>query len=103
VGPGQDKVLQVSNGFSYTYDRTAPRGRRVDPSSITIAGHTLVASQIYRVATNDFLVTGGDAFTVLTETKDRITGEIDLDTLTAYFAKHSPLTPGPLNRILRAK
>ena len=44
VGPGQDRILQVSRGFSYAYDRTASKSRRVDPASITIDGRQVVPS-----------------------------------------------------------
>jgi 5'-nucleotidase len=103
VGPGQDKILQVSNGFTYSYDRSGPKNKRVDPVSIRIAGQPLAPSRKYRVASNDFLVTGGDGFTVLTEGTDQLQGGIDLDVLNAYFRKHSPLEPGPTNRIRRTK
>jgi 5'-nucleotidase len=103
VGPGQDKVLQVSNGFSYSYDRSKPNRRRVDPASIMIRGQKVMPAQKYRVATNEFLVTGGDGFTVLTEGTEQAEGDVDLDLFTAYFAGHSPLEPGPLGRITRAK
>jgi 5'-nucleotidase len=102
-GPGQDKMLQVSRGFTYSYDRSKPRGQRVDQASIMIGGQKMVPSQKYRVATNEFIVTGGDGFTVLTQGTAQAEGEIDLDLLTAYLGQHSPLQPAPVNRVLRIK
>ena len=51
---------------------------------------------------NSFLADGGDGFTVLREGTDRLGGAIDLDALEAYFTAHSPVPPGPRDRIARA-
>jgi 5'-nucleotidase len=98
---GGNGVLQVSKGFSYTYDATRTAGDRIDPSTIKIDGTSLVASQPYRVTTNNFLVTGGDGFSVFTQCTDPLGGEIDLDALVRYFETNSPVAPGPQNRITR--
>ena len=103
IGPGQDKILQVSRGFSYSYDRTAPKSRRVDPKSITIDGRLVAPNQRYRVAINEFIATGGDNFTAFTRGTDTAIIGADLDAFTAYFQKHSPVEPGPMNRIKRIK
>jgi 5'-nucleotidase len=103
IGPGRDRILQVSRGFSYSYDRSAPRGRRVDPSTIAIDGLTLQPKQHYRVAVNEFLAAGGDSFTVFTRSSDAGTLGMDLDLLLGYLQKHSPVEPGPMNRIRRTR
>ena len=103
IGPGQDRILQVSRGFSYSYDRTAARSRRVDPQSITIDGRQLAPRQRYRVAINEFIATGGDNFTAFTRGTETATIGMDLDAFTAYLQKHSPVEPGPMNRITRIK
>lgn len=41
---GQTKVLQVSNGFTYSYDSTAPKGSRIDASSIKLNGAVVNAA-----------------------------------------------------------
>jgi 5'-nucleotidase len=94
-------VLQVSNGFAYTWDSAAPLGSRVDIGSITIGGTPIEAGTSYRVAMNNFLATGGDGFSVFTECTDPLGGEIDLDVLVTYFGVNSPVAPGPQNRITR--
>jgi 5'-nucleotidase len=99
---GSGTVLQVSNGFHYTWDPTRPAGDRIDPASITLNGLPLVPTQSYRVTVNSFLADGGDGFTVLREGTDRLGGAIDLDALEAYFAAHSPVAPGARDRIARA-
>jgi len=103
IGPGQDRVLQVSRGFSYSYDRTAARWRHVDPKSIMINGRQLDPRQRYRVAINEFIATGGDNFTAFTRGTGPATIGMDLDAFTAYLQKHSPVEPGPMNRITRIR
>lgn len=94
-------ILQVSDGFAYTWSAGAPLGSRVDVGAITLDGTPLVADQSYRITTNNFLATGGDGFTVFTGCTDALGGEIDLDALVTYFEDTSPVAPGPQNRITR--
>jgi 5'-nucleotidase len=103
IGPGQDRILQVSEGSAYSYDRTAPKGQRVDPKTISIAGRPLSATQRYRVALNEFIATGGDNFSAFTRGTETATIGMDLDAFIAYLEKHSPVEPGPMNRITRIK
>ncbi|MGH3092938.1 MAG: 5'-nucleotidase C-terminal domain-containing protein [Gaiellaceae bacterium] len=58
--PGQNRILQVSNGFTYTWDASAPVGSRVDPSAIELGGVVLDPSATYRITVNSFLAEGGD-------------------------------------------
>ena len=94
-------MLQVSRGFSYTWDAARPLGARVDPSTIAINGVPVDPAATYRVTVNSFLADGGDGFTVLKEGTERTGGEIDLDALVAYFSTASPVAPGPQDRINR--
>ena len=89
------EVLQVSRGFSYTWDAARPPGDRVDPTTIAIDGVTVDPGATYRVTVNSFLAGGGDGFTVLREGTERTGGMIDLDALVAYFSAASPVRPGP--------
>ena len=54
-----------------------------------------------RIAVNDFLLDGGDSFSVLKEATERVGASIDVDALAEYFRTHSPVAPGPQNRIVR--
>jgi 2',3'-cyclic-nucleotide 2'-phosphodiesterase (5'-nucleotidase family) len=56
--------LQVS-GLTFTYSRSAPAGSRV--KDVTVGGGPLEPQKEYVVATNDFLVAGGDGYTVFGE------------------------------------
>jgi 5'-nucleotidase / UDP-sugar diphosphatase len=55
---------QVS-GLIFTYSRSAPPGERV--KDITVGGRPLEPQREYVVATNDYLVAGGDGYTVFGE------------------------------------
>ena len=94
-------ILQVSNGFTYTWDAAAPLGSRVDIATVKINGVAVNPLQSYRVAMNNFLATGGDGFSVFTGCTDSLGGEIDLDALVRYFELNSPVAPGPRDRITR--
>lgn len=98
---GQDRVLQIPATTAYSYNRSAPAGSRVDPASIKINGFTVSPTGQYRVAMNNFLANGGDNFTVFNECTNPLGGDIDIDALVRYFQKHSPVAPGPKNRITR--
>jgi 5'-nucleotidase len=96
---GQDRILQVSAGFAYSYNRSAAAGSRV--SNVAIGGTPVDRAASYRVAMNNFLADGGDGFSVFREGFDQLGGEIDLDALVKYFQDNSPVAPGPQNRITR--
>ena len=96
------RILQVSAGFTYTFDAAAPAGQRVDPSTIKLNGVTLGPTTGYRVTMNSFLATGGDGFTVFNQCTNALGGEIDLDALARYFTEFGgAVPPGPKNRITR--
>jgi 5'-nucleotidase len=96
------RILQVSNGFTYSFNASAPAGSRVDASSIKLDGVTLAPGTGYRVTMNSFLASGGDGFTVFNQCTDALGGEIDLDALVRYFQQFGgPVPPGPRNRITR--
>ena len=97
--PGDVSILQVSAGFSYTWDAAASDGDRVDPASMTLDGAPIDLGAGYRITVNSFLADGGDSFATLPLGTDRLGGEIDLDALVTYFGANSPVAPGPQDRI----
>ena len=99
---GSGRVLQVSDGFSYTWDASQPVGSRVDAASIAIEGVAVNLDRTYRVTVNSYLADGGSGFHVLIEGIERTGGEIDLDALVAYFASVDAVSPGQRDRITRA-
>ena len=99
-GQTVQRILQVSAGFTYSYDTSAAAGSRV--SNIALNGVALDAASTYRVTTNDFLANGGDGFTNLTGGADRATAPgFDVDALVGYLGAGQPVAPGPANRITR--
>jgi 5'-nucleotidase len=103
IAPGQDRMLKVSRGFTYSYDRTAPKSHRVNPDSIMIDLRRVMPKQKYRVAINEFIATGGDNFGAFTQGTDVKTIGLDLDVFVTYIGKHSPVQPPALDRIKRSK
>ena len=99
--PGLSRILQVSSGFSYTWDAARPTGSKVNPASIAIDGRVVDPDQSYRVTVNSFMAGGGDRYSVLADGTDRRGGALDLDALIAYFADIGAVAPGPQNRITR--
>ncbi|HKG53739.1 MAG TPA: bifunctional metallophosphatase/5'-nucleotidase [Anaerolineales bacterium] len=104
IGCGQttatgQKILQVSNGFTYSWSTSAPACDKVDSSTIKINGVTVDPSGSYRVTVNSFLADGGDGFTTLVQGTNRVGGDVDTDAFAAYFGAHSPVAPGPQDRI----
>lgn len=94
---GQNRILQVSNGFTYSWSVSAPIGSKV--SNLALNGVPLDLAATYRVTVNSFLADGGDNFTVLRQGTDRLGGEVDTDALEQYLTNFAPVAPGPQNRI----
>ena len=99
--PGSRRILQVSSGFSYTWDAEQPTGYKVDPDSIMIDGEIVDPMGNYRVTVNSFMAEGGDRYSVLKEGAERVGGPLDLDAFVAYFDRLGEVNPGPQNRINR--
>ena len=100
-GPGQQTFLQVSSGFTYRYALNAPAGRHVDSTSMQLRGRLIGPADRLRVAVNNFLLSGGDNFTVFEEGAAGVGADVDIDALMAYFRTKSPVSPGPQDRIVR--
>jgi 5'-nucleotidase len=88
-------ILGTSQGFSYSYNASAPAGQRVIAGSITLNGTPIDPAASYRVVANSFLIGGGDSFTAFKTGTDPVTGPVDADTAVAYFRAHSPVSPPP--------
>ena len=82
-------------------DPTRPRRERVDRASITLGGRAIDPAARFRVATSDFIWNGGDG--VVVESSEPLDAGSDIDLFVAYFEKHSPVRPGPVDRITRKR
>jgi 5'-nucleotidase len=90
-------MLLPSANLRYAYDLSRPAGQRI--LDLTVDGAPIDEAAVYRVATNNFLATGGDNFTVLSEGTEPAEGPLDLEALEAWIAASSPLTPPAADRI----
>lgn len=114
------RILQVSNGFTYTHGFPLPLNRNLDPGesaqfidslrgnsyvvpgSVMIDGVPVSPSTSYRITVNSFLADGGDTFTVLIGGTNRLGGAVDTDALEAYLIAHpTGVAPGAQDRITR--
>jgi 5'-nucleotidase len=91
--PMDKRTLEVSEGFTYSWSRSAPPCHKVVPGSIRINSVPLNPSAEYRVTVNILLAGGGAQFYVLSKGTNRLVGPPDLDAMVAYFAKHRSVTP----------
>jgi len=94
VNAAAPKILQVSEGFEYTYSGTTL-------GAVTLNDQPLVDTQSYRIVTNNFLADGGDGFPAFTGGTGKYFGGLDIDAFANYLEDHSPYTPGPLTRITK--
>jgi 5'-nucleotidase len=101
LDPKRPRILQVSNGFSYTWDASKPFGERVAADKMSLNGKPIELAQGYRVTLNDYLAVGGDGFTVAKQGTSPQYGGYDADALFAFFRAHGPIGPLPPTRILR--
>lgn len=101
LDPTRPRVLQVSKGFSYTWDNAKPLGDRIVAASMTLNGTPIDPAASYRITVNNFLAVGGDGFTVLKDGTNQLFGIYDVDALFAYFRANSPVAPPPTGRIIR--
>ncbi|MFI2777796.1 bifunctional metallophosphatase/5'-nucleotidase [Streptomyces sp. ALB3] len=97
------KILQVSEGLTYTLDLTKSGADRVVADTIRLNGEAIDPAKTYRVAMNEFLAGGGDGFAALGQGTNKLVGPSDLDLFNAYLAAHStasaPLAPPATDRI----
>src|SRR3954468_760253 len=91
------KILQVSNGFTYSYNSSIPLpGLRVVPGSVKLNGTPIDPLASYQVTMNNFLGDGGDNFAAFKEGTNTIGGMVDLDAFVTYLQKHDPVTAPPM-------
>jgi 5'-nucleotidase len=79
---------------------SARSGQHVDADSITINGRRLSPTDRIRAAAPDFLIDGGGP-AVFSEGTERVVGIAEVEALVDYFKTHSPIAPGPQNRMVR--
>jgi 2',3'-cyclic-nucleotide 2'-phosphodiesterase (5'-nucleotidase family) len=93
------KVLQVSEGFAYSYRLSGDPGSKVVDGSVTLNGTPISRTATYRVAANSFLADGGDNFAAFSAATNKLIGGLDIDAFAAYLTAHSPYQPVTEDRI----
>lgn len=97
------RLLQVA-GMRYHVDLSKPVGQRIAHAAIQTQDGTLQPlqeTQIYTVIVPSYLVKDGDGYTMLTQGKEISAPDLlDVDVLSAYIKKHSPLKMPVTGRII---
>ncbi len=90
-----------SSGIKIVYNMTNPIGQRVVSIDLLCNECTvpkyypLDRTKMYRIAVNSYMVGGGDGFSIINEEKrNHIIGPLDMDVLTRYVEKQSPIMIG---------
>ncbi|MFG3341843.1 bifunctional metallophosphatase/5'-nucleotidase [Glycomyces sp. NPDC048151] len=95
--------MQVSEGFTYTWDKTKTGTDQIVADSLMLNGQPIVADQTYRVTTNSFLAEGGDSFTAFLGGTNKLFGELDVDAFEDYITEFgtaaTPLEAPELGRV----
>ncbi|MFA9274477.1 MAG: bifunctional UDP-sugar hydrolase/5'-nucleotidase [Candidatus Aquirickettsiella gammari] len=105
--PDGRNVLQVSEGFTYTWDRKRPVGQRVLAETVKLNGVAIDDYAEYRIVANNFIAGGGDRLPMFGEGKNKVdTGLKDIDVFMQYIkAKDQAGTPvgsaNPAGRVQR--
>lgn len=81
-GASNGGFLQVS-GMNYTIDGSQPAGRRV--AEVTVDGKPLDMEKVYKVAITDYLLAGGDHYTVFDNAVVLKRGNLLTDVLADYI------------------
>jgi 5'-nucleotidase len=92
-------VMQVSEGFSYSWKASGPEGDKIDPATLMLNGVVIDPAASYRVTMNNFMAAGGDGYAEFKQGTALLTGPIDLDALEAYFRAHNPVSAPAMGRI----
>ncbi len=99
--PGsRSRLLVPSSNFAFDYDLSRPKGQRV--GAMRLDGKPIDPAGKYRVTVNNFLASGGDGYSVLTEGKVIGDGGLDTDALEAWLVKGQPVPKLGRTRNLRA-
>lgn len=84
--------LGHSSEFRYIYDPEAEPGERI--TEMFLDGEPIQDEEYYTVVANDFIATGGDAFSTFTEGRNAdSTGRIDLEATVEYIREQEVITP----------
>jgi len=107
--PEKRGLLQVSEGFTYSWDTRKPKGQRIVRDSIKLNGVTIADGASYRVAVYNFLAEGNDGFVTFRQGSNRAaTGVRDVDAFRSHLVRleqdnKAAGSYGAVPRIIRIK
>ena len=115
LGQTAQRIMQISNGFQYSWSASGTCGNRITnvtltptdltanpalptltgaPDLLVINGVVQHASKTYRVTVNNFMATGGDGYSTFAAGQAKLGGAQDIDALVAYLqAFKAPAAP----------
>jgi 5'-nucleotidase len=96
------RILQISEGFAYTWTEDAAGARAVVPGSLRLRGAPVDPDATYRIVTNNYLAEGGDGFVLFRQGRDPRQIGGDIEALEAFIASRSPLQATNGERIRRS-
>ena len=107
--PEKRGLLQVSAGFTYSWNTEKPKGQRIVRDSVRLNGVPIEDGASYHVAVFNFLADGNDGFVTFRQASKRVATSVgDVDALRSYLIRleqdHQPAgSNGAVPRIIRIK
>ncbi|EJW15427.1 5'-nucleotidase C-terminal domain-containing protein [Paenibacillus alvei] len=89
IDAGSGRFPQVA-GLSFSFDSNKPTGSRV--SDVKVGDKAVEADKTYRVATNDFLIAGGDGYSMFMNKKSLDTGVTLYEVVEQYMKEKKEVT-----------
>jgi 5'-nucleotidase len=83
-GALRPSTLVPSANFHFAFDLSRPKGGRV--VTMMLNGKPIDPNGRYRVTVNNFLASGGDGYSILTQGADTLDAGLDLDALESWLA-----------------
>jgi 2',3'-cyclic-nucleotide 2'-phosphodiesterase (5'-nucleotidase family) len=96
----QGRFPQVS-GLSFEYEPAKPAGSRI--AWVKVGGQPIDPKKIYRLATNDFMASGGDGYRMLRNAKQLLNerdAKLNANNVMAYIVETGKVTTGVEGRII---
>ncbi len=97
-GAGLGWEMLQESGAEFSYNRGRPEGRRI--SKLEIGGKTVDPTASYTLATNDFIVKGGESFTSFSRAKQEFSDELVRDVIRRCAEKDRLIKAPPRGRMI---
>ena len=98
--PGANGRFPQISGFKFTYDAARPAGSRIVSVTLDDGTPILPDATTYTFATNDFVNSGGDGYTMFVG-EHGVTREVMADVLLEYIKDQGTITPALEGRVTR--